>query len=252
MSDKQNKCKKGKKHRKLGCNSGYQNAPRKDDDSDLEVNPVNNEVAIAQWHAALSRVIAYVWDQWDNGEEINNVLKYPEYYLAKFGFHPQIPAYQTKIKFVIKPNDTVLYKFGGIDDDTVSNGKLDMSKCDKDGATIVVLPQGNPADCRISHMNRAMEYRSAKDVYCAGLVPLCDLTEAECRKEIAETLADSDNALENGWQFDDVNELTGCFIVAIPPKPEVHPDSIADLDLIESQALGDFMDICRSQPFTCS
>jgi hypothetical protein len=239
MSNKEKKC-------KLGSKAGYTNA------GDEAVNPVNNELAISQWHAALSRVIAYVWDQWDNDEEINNVLRYPEYYLAKFGFHPQIPAYQTKIKFVIKPNDTVLYKYGGIEDDLLDNGQLDLSTCDKDGATIVVLPQGNPAEKRVSNMNRAMEYRSAKNVYTAGLVPLSGLSEAEREKEIRQTLKDDDNALENGWQFDQVNELTGCFIVAIPPKPEVHPDSIADQNLIESQALGDFMDICRSQPFTCS
>lgn len=248
MSNEDKKC---NKHRKLGGNKGYQNMPANPDD-DLEVNPANNEIAIAQWHAALSRVIAYTWDQWDNDEEINNVLRYPEYYLSRFGFHPQIPAYQTKIKFVIKPNDTVLYKFGGLDDEQLNNGQLDLSTCDKDGATIVVLPQGNPAEKRVTHMNRAMEYRSAKNVYTAGLVPLSELSEKEREKELKSVLNNPEGtALENGWQFDQVNELTGCFIVAIPPKPEVHPDSIADQELIEAQALGDFMDICRSQPFTC-
>ena len=241
MANKENKC-------KLGSSTGYTNS------SDDEVNPVNNELAISQWHAALSRVIAYSWDHWEDGEEINNILRYPEYYLAKFGFFPQIPAYQTKIKFVIKHNDTVKYKYGGPDDSDKNGVKCHDDKC-KDhakGATITVIPQGDQKEARTVTMNRAMDYKSTTNVYTAGLVPLTDYNDSDREEEIRRTMEDCGYELENGWQFDNVNELTGCFIVAIPPKPEVEADSNADQDLIEMQALGDFMDICRSQPFTCS
>lgn len=239
MAKKENKS-------KLGCKTGYTNASDGD-----EVNPINNELAISQWHAALSRVIAYVWDHWDNQDELNYVLKFPEYYLAKFGFYPQIPAYQTKIKFVIKHNDTVLYKYGGPDqhDTECSNHEDNCDDHDK-GATVSVFPGGDRKNGRTVVMNRAMEYQSTKNEYTAGLVPLTE--EADPMAVIKNTLGIDDAALANGWQFDEVNELTGCFIVAIPPKPEPHKGTIADQALLEAQALGDFMDICRSQPFTCS
>lgn len=231
---------KDKGHCQLGSHPGFS--------ENDEANPVENMLAISQWHAALSRVIAYVWDRWDDEQEINNVLRYPEYYLIKFGFFPQIPAYQTKIKFVIKNDDTVMFKYGGPHEDCKAIHH-DCSTHEQDGATVTVIPQGDKSNAISSTMNRAMEYRSTTNEYTAGLVPLSSYKDIAA--EVSRVTGICASELANGWQFNDVNELTGCFIVAIPPKPQVSSDSQADSDLLQTQALNDFMDICRSQPFTC-
>ncbi|MFT4925764.1 MAG: hypothetical protein ACI8WB_001859 [Phenylobacterium sp.] len=207
-----------------------------DPNCEAEANPVDNLMAINEWHAALSRVIAYVWDKWDDEEELDNVVKFPEYYLIQFGFYPQIPAYQTKIRFVIRKNDTVSFKFG--DEDTK--------------AVIETTPMGDESKRVINTMNPSPSYQSAKNVYTAGLIPLKDLTEQQRKAIITKKLGEKGSDLCNGWQFGEMSELTGCFVVAIPSKPEVQPDSNADIELIKTQALNDFMDICRSQPFTSS
>ncbi|OJJ15045.1 hypothetical protein BKI52_39965 [marine bacterium AO1-C] len=72
-------------------------------------SPGDTLEAIEQWHIALSAVINHIWTHWDDPEELMYVKLYPEYYLAAFGFNPQIPSYKTKIKFVFDTDDQVTY-----------------------------------------------------------------------------------------------------------------------------------------------
>ena len=72
-------------------------------------SPGETREAIEQWHIALSAIINHIWNNWDDPEELMYVKLYPEYYLAAFGFDPQIPSYKTKIKFVFDTDDQVTY-----------------------------------------------------------------------------------------------------------------------------------------------
>jgi hypothetical protein len=208
-------------------------------DSYHGANPVENALAINAWHAAFARVIAYAWEKWDDQEELDNIVKYPEYYLIQFGFFPHIPAYQTKIKFVIRKDDGVSF---------VSGGTTDKTK-------IITTVRG--VEKTPDYMNQAPTYQSKCNVNTAGLVPLKDLlqskTEAEIETMLKLKIAAGSSDLANGWHFEQSSELTGCFIVPIPAKPEVQANSCPGTDegLLKTQALNDFMDICRSQPFTC-
>jgi len=215
-------------------------------------NPVSNALAISAWHSALSRVIAYVWEKWDDENEITNVLNYPEYYLSQFGFYPQIPAYQTKIRFVINKGDQVTYTQGGVEG----------------GGTLQTHPGSDKANGRTVELNPTCTYKTKSEIFendtftdidikrfTASIVPISEIVpdvQNPSQMQIIEQLKKEldltpDNvktnlALFNGWDFKEMSDLTGCFVVAIPPRPEKTN--------LHALALGDFMDICRSQPFT--
>ncbi|CAH9052992.1 hypothetical protein PSECIP111854_01082 [Pseudoalteromonas sp. CIP111854] len=234
------------KTHKLGTRYGFNSTA----DCDTPT-PVDNVLAISAWHSALGRMIAYTWKNWDNDKELSYIVKFPEYYLAKFGFFPQIPAYQTKVRFVIKKGDSVTFSHGSADE----------------GGTISAISQSQEAEKIVESLKPCPQYI----VNNTEFPTTCDIesvtsvvegvdqpTDAEIRKHLSEQLGlnniESENelsSLHNGWQFENMSELTGCFIVTIPPKPSL-PESLNQdqKSMIESQAISDFMDICRSQPFT--
>ncbi|TMO69073.1 hypothetical protein [Pseudoalteromonas aurantia] len=213
--------------------------------------PLDNVLAISAWHSALGRMIAYTWKNWDNDQELSYIVKFPEYYLAKFGFFPQIPAYQTKVRFVIKKGDSVKFTHG----DNSEGGKVEAISQSNDADKIVQQLRPSP-----SYIYEHAEYPTTPDIQSVTSI-LGDEenpTDAKIKQKLADLLGlklANENAdlpaLHNGWHFDNLNELTGCFIVTIPPKPNLsHIEDNGQKSMIESQAISDFMDICRSQPFT--
>ncbi|PCK08868.1 MAG: hypothetical protein COA42_06845 [Alteromonadaceae bacterium] len=201
-----------------------------------DASPVEREVAINAWHAALARTIAYAWENWDDDNEIDNIVLYPDYYLKQFGFESQIPAYKTKVKFVIKKDDRVKFKHG--------NCKSGGSLVVETGSGKKVSKDLKPVPNYESRDNSTVTIKSIKNI------------RKEYEKIYKNKYHDFDEyftdkymsykngSLTNGWHYEDLSDLTGCFIVAIPAKPK-NPEN-------EMQALNDFMELCTNQPFTCA
>ncbi|MCG7561190.1 MULTISPECIES: hypothetical protein [Pseudoalteromonas] len=218
-----------------------------------EPTPVDNVLAISAWHSALSRMIAYTWKNWDNDQELDYIVKFPEYYLAKFGFFPQIPAYQTKVRFVIRKGDSVTFTHG----DRNAGGTISATVAGEP-ETQQIVEQLQPCPDYISNNP---DFQTSSNI--ESVTSICgDCEQPPSDEEIKNKLVEmlgldghTDGSdlppLHNGWQFKDMSELTGCFIVTIPPKPDLsHIDNESQKSMVESQAISDFMDICRSQPFT--
>ncbi|WP_125779312.1 hypothetical protein [Pseudoalteromonas rubra] len=218
-------------------------------------NPVENMLAISAWHSALSRMIAYAWKNWENDKELEYIVKFPEYYLAKFGFFPQIPAYQTKVRFVIKKGDSVTFTYGSQEE-----GGFIRASVQNDSETKEIIEQLSPSP---TYMVEEEENPTSSDI--KSVASICGdsnktPTDQEIRDKLREELGlenpegnfdDSALSLYNGWKFENMSELTGCFIVTIPPKPDLGHVACADQKaMVETQAINDFMDICRSHPFT--
>ncbi|WP_105169858.1 hypothetical protein [Pseudoalteromonas sp. T1lg23B] len=237
------------KTHKLGARYGFNSDVASEDSP----TPLDNTLAISAWHSALGRMIAYTWKNWDNDKELGYIIKFPEYYLAKFGFFPQIPAYQTKVRFVIKKGDSVTFTHGSPEQGGTISATTQAQESEKIVESLRPCPQyivNNPqfpTTCDIESVTSVVEGVDSP-------------SDAQIRASLSKQLgldadAESDStdfpSLHNGWQFEDMSELTGCFIVTIPPKPSL-PDSLnkEQQSMIESQAISDFMDICRSQPFT--
>lgn len=235
-----------KKHT-LGTRYGFHQA-----DSTDEPTPLDNVLAISAWHSALSRMIAYTWENWENEKELGYIVKFPEYYLAKFGFFPQIPAYQTKVRFVIKKGDSVTFTHGS----TKSGGTISASTSESTDAEAIV----NQLQPCPEYIVESTERPTTPEIQ--SVTSLCKNPESASDEEIKALLnialglhdSTADNKLDplhNGWEFENMSELTGCFIVTIPPKPNLQNiESPEKKSMVESQAISDFMDICRSQPFT--
>ncbi|OHU84322.1 MULTISPECIES: hypothetical protein [Pseudoalteromonas] len=237
---------------KLGTRYGFND---NDETKTSGPNPVENMLAISAWHSALSRMIAYAWKNWENEKELEYIVKFPEYYLAKFGFFPQIPAYQTKVRFVIKKGDSVTFTYG-----SQTEGGTIKAKVESVDETKEIVEQLSPSPKYIVENDSLPTSSDILSVASLVDAPDGSPTDEQIRDKLRAELGldytdgkfdDSKLALYNGWHFENMSELTGCFIVTIPPKPELsNLQDESKRAMIETQAINDFMDICRSHPFT--
>jgi len=196
--------------------------------------PTQRLDAIQAWHGAYSRVIAYAWANWDNHPELNNIIAFPEYYLAEYGFNPEITSYQTKIKFVITPGDTVEYVHGK---------KIVVSTNDGDEAKVISTTDFNEIPPYGEEENSTITIKPLTELFAEQGIE--DDEEAKKRLAVIQQL-DETAPLTNGWgkTFEKFKELTGVFVAVIPPKPKNQAD--------ELQGLNDYMELCINQPFTCA
>ena len=137
-----------------------------------DVPPTDNINALDAWKNAWARLISYAWDNWENEEVITSIKEHPEWYLAQFGWQPNLLGFFSP-KIVVK--------------------------------------------CAVGYVPSPIE------PYDPDASP---------------------SLRTNGWKDYLGRELAGVIVVIIPPKPSDPGETL--------QALDDYMQICRNQPFTCT